>query len=699
MRAILRRSACWLLLGVALDACSSESRHALPFEAELDQAGTLRGQLVVQLADVDDGTTETRYFLHDAEGVDHRLVVRGSVDVAPGSWIKIRGKRRASGSIDVGSYDLVGDPVEHDLGSRSQPPVDGGPASSRVLCAGLVGLNGGTPKTTTAAVSSAFHTGAASVNSFFRENSYGKFGLGGGVYGPFAYNMTDCDYTGLATAIRPMIDAAAPAKCDQYAFIFGPTHSACGWSGFPQYGTREAPTKDSWFNDTVACVVAVQEPSHNYGLLHSSSLTCGTSPFADDLASCTHSEYGDKYDAMGSGCYHMNAWQKLYQRWFSGCNGVSTSSSGTFYLHALEMPCSGVQVLRLPFPGGKARFFENTTLTSYYLELRAKLGFDAKVTVPSVFIHAGGDPPLPNQVNVPALHTWLLDLNGSTPLPGLFAGESFTDPAGGLTIRVQSIEPTRATIDIEYAAGTGSPYCLDGIGSSFRPPGPEGCLPDGGTAGTGGAGGSDVGGAGGIGPTGGSGGMGTGGTGTGGSGTGGAGGVGGSATGGTGGTGGIGTGGSGGSETDGGGTDGSGTDGGGTDGGGTGGSGTGGSGTGTGGSSGGSGGSGGNAGEGGTGSGGDAGRGGSAGDPTGGASGGRATGGMAGISGAGTSGSGGLDGDASTVGDSGTDEVDLRHGACICTLPARSGASSRRSVALATLGVVAACRRRRRRPH
>ena len=54
MRAILRRTACWVLLSVALDACSSESRHAPPFEAELDQVGTLRGQLVVQIADVDD---------------------------------------------------------------------------------------------------------------------------------------------------------------------------------------------------------------------------------------------------------------------------------------------------------------------------------------------------------------------------------------------------------------------------------------------------------------------------------------------------------------------------------------------------------------------------------------------------------------------------------------------------------------------
>src|SRR6185503_14449320 len=87
---------------------------------------------------------------------------------------------------------------------------------------------------------------------------------------------------------------------------------------------------------------------------------------------------------------------------------------------------------------------------------------------------------------------------------GLLAGQEFSDPAGGLTIRVQSIEQTRATVNIEYAAGAGSPYCLDGSGATFLPPGPEWCGPDGGTGGTGGtggAGGSDVGGSGGVGGT------------------------------------------------------------------------------------------------------------------------------------------------------------------------------------------------------
>jgi hypothetical protein len=196
----------------------------------------------------------------------------------------------------------------------------------------------------------------------------------------------------------------------------------------------------------------VQEPGHNYGMQHSSSITCGGAAFADDLASCSHSEYGDKYDTMGGGCYHMNGWQKLYQKWFGGCNGVRTTSSGKFNIYPIESPCNGVQVLQVPFPGAKTRSFQNTTLTSYYLELRTATGFDSKYGAPSVLVHAGGAPILPNTSNPKGLHVWALAAGGTTW--GLTAGKSFADPAGGLTITVDSVSTTTAVVDINYTASS-----------------------------------------------------------------------------------------------------------------------------------------------------------------------------------------------------------------------------------------------------
>src|SRR5690348_17710503 len=69
---------------LALASCSSESiQRAEP--VEVDEPGALQGELAVYIADYDDGTTETRYFLRNAEGVEQRLRVAGQIDAAPRS--------------------------------------------------------------------------------------------------------------------------------------------------------------------------------------------------------------------------------------------------------------------------------------------------------------------------------------------------------------------------------------------------------------------------------------------------------------------------------------------------------------------------------------------------------------------------------------------------------------------------------------
>jgi MYXO-CTERM domain-containing protein len=558
----------------ALASCSSEAiPPAQPFDDE--EPGALAGELTVYIANYDDGTADTRYFLKVAEGDERRLHFSVDPDVAPGTRVKIWGTQRED-KLAVTKYKVAQEIATEGIGTQQQRAelIDAAVKPGRALCAALVNVGTGTAKTTLAAVKNSFHTGTGSVNAYYRENSFGQVGLDGDTYGPFTYAMSTCDYQGMAKAIKPMISAT----CQQYAFVFGPNQSSCGWSGLGQVGTSDKPASDTWYNDSVSCVVAVQEPGHNYGMQHSSSITCGGAAFADDPSSCTHSEYGDKYDTMGGGCYHMNAWQKLYQKWFGGCNAVRTTSSGKFNLYPLEAPCNGVQVLQLPFPGGKSRTFQSTTLTSYYLELRTASGFDSKYGAASVLIHAGGAPILPNTTNPKGLHVWALAAGGTTW--GLAAGKSFSDPAGGLTITVDSVSATGAVVDINYAAGSGSPVCLDGASTPFAPPGPADCtapisdaappIPppmdartDTGTGGTGGAGSDAAGGTAGIGAAGsggtagmagmagmagkaGSGGSGGSGGSTGGTGgaTGGSGGD--TGTGATGGTGGTDTGGSGG---------------------------------------------------------------------------------------------------------------------------------------------------------
>jgi len=563
----------------ALASCSSESIAPLQ-PVDDDEPGFVAGELTVYIANYDDGTADTRYFLKVAEGDERPLHFGAEPDLTPGARVKVWGTQRAD-KLVVAKYKLATEIASEGIGSQAQKSevIDATVEPGRVMCAALVNIDNGTAKTTVASVKNSFHTGTGSVNNYYRENSFGAVGLAGDSYGPLTFTgFSGCNYNALGKAIKPMLDMASPVKCNQYAFVFGPG-GGCGWSGLGAVGTSDKPAADTWYADSVSCVVAVQEPGHNYGMQHSSSITCSGGAFADTLTGCTHNEYGDKYDTMGGGCYHMNAWQKLYQKWFDGCNGVRTTSSGKFNLYPLEAPCNGVQVLQVPFPGAKTRSFQNTTLTSYYLELRTATGFDSKYGAPSVLVHAGGAPILPNSANPKGLHVWALAAGGTTW--GLTAGKSFADPAGGLTITVDSVSTTNAVVDITYAAGSGNPVCLDGANTPFTAPGAADCTSPppisdaapppvdvrtdtgaggaagtgidaaGGTAGTGTAGAAGSGGASGAAGSGGAAGKagssGTGGStaGSGGS-TGGTGGTTGGSGGDTGGTGGTGTGGTGG---------------------------------------------------------------------------------------------------------------------------------------------------------
>jgi MYXO-CTERM domain-containing protein len=219
---------------------------------------------------------------------------------------------------------------------------------------------------------------------------------------------------------------------------------------------------------------------------HSSSLACTNGSFADDPNTCTASEYGDPFDPMGGGCRHMNAWQKQYQGWFGGCNGVTVTSSGTFTLLPIEQRCDGVQFLKIPAP--KVRMFNRPaaggggatteTLSHYYVELRTGQDFDGTLgnrtaLAPQVLVHIGGDVRGRNQRG---LHTFLLDMTPATTGrtgfndAALAAGKTFSDPAGGLNITVTAVSATQATINVEIPGGAGGPTCLDD--SPFTGPGP-----------------------------------------------------------------------------------------------------------------------------------------------------------------------------------------------------------------------------------
>ena len=391
-------------LASALAACSGP----VP-EPVNDEPGSIQGELASYIATFDDGTSDTSYFLRDAAGSERRLRFATAPDLPTGARISVKGLETAE-ALEVTSYHLVtsaSDP-SGELGTISSPLVGVEAAAPRKFCVAMVDLGGGLgTKLTEESINQQFFEGPTSVNAFFKENSYGRNSVVGKVYGPYDYTLTACansDTSAMATSIRTQMGET----CDQYAFIFTQT-KLCAWAGLGEIGNPTKPARNTWYNGTISCVATVQEPGHNYGMVHSSSMSCGTTTFADDLSKCTHTEYGDKFDTMGSGCRHMNVYQKQYEQWFEGCNSVKVSSSGTFNLLPTEVACDGVQALQIKMP--KDRVFTTPsgvggsgahTLTSYFLEYRTPTGFDTGMT-PTVLLPRCGRLPRQGQGRLAAV--------------------------------------------------------------------------------------------------------------------------------------------------------------------------------------------------------------------------------------------------------------------------------------------------------
>jgi MYXO-CTERM domain-containing protein len=502
----------------SLIGCSDGQGTSAGSEAIASNDGWLTGKLEVRVVRRFDGTTERRYFLRATDGSLTRLQFDEKPQVAPGSPISIRGIRAG----DVIKVDSYGAPSSGDIGSAQSELVTPPTKKTRSMVIALVdtGMGGGVGITKDTALQRLLGNGdLADVNNvslarYYNVDSYGMQSLTGDVVGPLSYPLSGCSENAMdnmAQTLRSQI----PTKFDQYGWYF-PMNQACDFEGLATLGTASRPTQDTWFNGSLGCVVLVQEPGHNFGMNHSSGMKCGSAIFADNPATaCQHDEYGDTYDPMGDGCYHMNMFQKEYQGWIGGCNSVKVTSSGTFDIFPVSQACDAIQVLQIAMP--KARTFrddsgETDQLAFYYVEYRHEPVFSK----PTGAIYDGVQLRVGQQYLKPAddgRHSWLLNMHPGSQNVAFSAGQTFTDPSGSPTITLVASNGTKATIKVEFTGGgSGAPTCLDG--TMVTAPGPQSCG-GGGPIGTGGAGGAGTGGSGGgstsAGGAGGSGGRGTGG--------------------------------------------------------------------------------------------------------------------------------------------------------------------------------------------
>ncbi len=363
--------------------------------------------------------------------------------------------------------------------------------------------------TTQAGPKLGFGNSDRSMNQYYAETSYGILSTPGVVAPVTSYNGNPCQNYGtpMANSLRGGV-----GDYDSYIWYYGSEQgSPCGSGGWGSQGTWNNHEHDAWMNNGLWPTAIPHEIGHNIGLMHASSMRCNGQRLADDPTTCTTEEYGNPFTIMGNGGVgHLSGMEKWYTKSFGGCNGVRVRATGTFNLMPLEVPCDGIQTLQVPMP--KTRFYETEQSEGqnlakfYYLELRTNVGLDTGIT-PQVIVHISDDISTPNQIGArsavldmtPATSNWQSPFGG---FEGLKAGETFDDPAGGVSFEVDSIGSDGAVITVTLQSSTGTTECLDG--SDLKGTGPpraaETSPGTGGTGGTGGAGGtSSAGGAGGTG--------------------------------------------------------------------------------------------------------------------------------------------------------------------------------------------------------
>jgi hypothetical protein len=297
------------------------------------------------------------------------------------------------------------------------------------------------------------------TSRFYLENSFQQTWLSGDVAGWFtiATTSTVCDMYAVATQAEAAASAAginvAAYQHRVYAF---PQNDACLFWGRSTVGGNPS---QAWINGDFELGVTAHELGHGLGLWHSHAMDCDTAAVG---ANCTTYEYGDNVDMMGgsSRYAHFNAFQKERLGWLNaGASPPITTveASGTYTLEAYELAGPGPKVLKI------LKSVDPTTgeRTWYYVESRQAIGFDAGLATDSFLLPSNVLTGLLIHSGNYSQGSYLLDMTPASDSsyldwrdPALPAGQTFTDPAAGVTVTADWVTATQAGVTVQLAGGS-----------------------------------------------------------------------------------------------------------------------------------------------------------------------------------------------------------------------------------------------------
>ena len=229
-----------LILGalLAAPACDPSSGGSTAEDPAL--AGATVGEVETLVADMADGTSERLHFLNVAEPDGARAFpLRGqSRDHVRRPHRRLG--RSVSDEFRVVRYTLAPLPAPAETVTSA---LIGSPAKPQTAVFVIVDLGGGSNITNASADTTVFNPGN-NFASVYDKLSFGIMKMTGNVQGPFSYPMTTCDYNGLKTAVKPMVQGTF----NHYMWYFGSKVSACNWSGIGAEGNVSRPQSDAWYN-------------------------------------------------------------------------------------------------------------------------------------------------------------------------------------------------------------------------------------------------------------------------------------------------------------------------------------------------------------------------------------------------------------------------------------------------------------------
>lgn len=507
MRRVLPLAALLAIVTMSAPTGAAASAQAAPAGGAGSQAAPAGGADAVgltgtlRLAIADDfsgGQSQTLYSIDNAAGSTPITITGAGADELDGALVRVSGRRQADGSVAVAAGQIVvvktaaENPDAAGLGFRfgSGGALPAVPASQSVavVIADYTDLAGW--PVTVADAQQTFTGSTASVHSYFEATSRGRFSTTATVLGPWHLGIAQCAGGNTSWSLSATVAAAASQatahgyNLNSYDHVVIWTKAPCklGWAGIGQMPGKYVQIDMDWATYTgdepaVTTMVASHELGHNLGLDHSNGLGCfdGLGNQVELGSACLDYEYLDEYTTMGmagaSDHALLDADRLESLGWLAAGESQDVTGVGTYSLVPVYSSSPGVRLLRIARPtpvlgGGLSGAWTlelRSTLVGAAWDQFAASTYSPVTTGVTVRYSEGfGQSGISGQ-------SYLVDsvpdaVNSNTPdfwdAP-FEPGATFSDPTGGFTITVDSVNGSGASVTIGDTQAPTAPLSLE----------------------------------------------------------------------------------------------------------------------------------------------------------------------------------------------------------------------------------------------